>query len=153
MKTLTLTYTFDTEAELLAHLQRAAAPATPLPTIEAPKAPAKKPAAAPQAAPAPSQPTATAATATAAAAPSTAQPAPQPATEPSVDVNSANSSPTYADVSKAVGALLKLTTPDVAVQIAKDLGALTFKALPQEKYAEAIAAVEAKVAELSGGVV
>lgn len=150
---LTLTYEFSSEADLLAHLQRNTVAADPLPVIEPEKVAAKKPAAQAQS-PARSQPTATAETATAAPAQSTAQPEPQQSTAQTATASYVVEV-TYADLSKAVTAVLKLTTPPEAVKVAQELGAKNFKELPQEKYAEAIQKLETLAAELvakKGGV-
>lgn len=153
MTKLTLTYHFETEAELLAHLQRNTVAAPPLPVIEPDKVPAKK--SAPAVKPAATPPTATgvadaAPAKTAAESAPTAEPA---AAEP--QASTAATDATYADLSKAVTAVLKLTTPPEAVKVAQELGAKNFKELPQEKYAEAIQKLETLAAELvakKGGV-
>lgn len=55
----------------------------------------------------------------------------------------------YADLQKAVFALARNSTTSAAA-VATSLGVKTFKELPQERWAEALAAVNAKLAELKG---
>jgi hypothetical protein len=53
----------------------------------------------------------------------------------------------YAQVQKAAFRLAGLSR-DAAVSLAQSMGVPNFKALPSERWGEALAAIEAKVAEL-----
>lgn len=109
----------------------------PVPAATVVEAPGK-PSAAPTA---PSQPTAE-------AAPSTPAPwadAPESKTTATEPTAAATSAPVaYADLQKAVLTLHKMD-PTAAVPIAKALGADTFKLLPDSKWAEALAKVNAAI--------
>lgn len=118
------------------------------PTPAEPKAEAKKPKATPApqpAAPAPSQPTAEAAVADAPAK-STAAPAPQPSTAPAAAASSA-SEVDYPTLQKAVFALAGKSR-EAAAAVAASFGVKTFKELDASKWGDALAAVNAKIAEV-----
>lgn len=120
-----------------------------LPTIVDVKTDAPAPTAAPgksaksAATPAPSPRTAEAVVA-AAPAPSTEPPAPQPATETAAAATSA-AKVEYKDLQQAVLKLHKMD-PTAAVPIAQSLGAPTFKALAEDKWAEALRLVNEAIA-------
>lgn len=81
-------------------------------------------------------------------APSDDAPAQAPtATSPAAPAPSVAPSVTYPDLQKAVLTLHKIDAT-AAVPIAKSLGADTFKLLKPEQWADALAAVNAKIAEL-----
>lgn len=151
-----LTYSFATQQDLLAHLQLfgaqvpngapapAPAPGPNTAKAAAPKKTAAESTPAAQSAQAPSQ-ASTAATASqetasegnAAAAPSAPEaPAAQPA-----------SSVEYPVLQKAVFALAGKSR-EAAAAVAASFGVKTFKELPQDKWTAALAAVQAKTAEL-----
>lgn len=134
---INVTLTFSGVAELLEFFATVQAPASGVKVAPAavevgpapaPK-PAKKSAPAPVEAAAPTPPTAPPAEAPAPAA------APEPA-EPEVS---------YADLQKAVLALYKVDKAKAA-GIAQDMGFDTFKAMPAERWAEALAKVNAALA-------
>lgn len=134
---INVTLTFSGVPELLEFFTSIGAPATAVKVETAPTpkpkraAPAPAPAAETEAAPA--QPTATP---TEAPAPVVAPaPAPEPAPEPEPIIN-------YADLQKAV---LALYTKDrsKAAGIATDMGFASFKVMPAERWAEALAKVNA----------
>lgn len=75
---------------------------------------------------------------------------PKPAAEPSAPVAppaQAASSIDYATLQKAVFKLAGLSREET-MALAKSFGVGTFKELPAEKWADALAAVEAKIKEL-----
>lgn len=147
---ITLTFQFTdiaSAAALLAKLNGHEAAAIVPPKAEAPGKPAKASAAPTAPSPrtaeaAPSQP-----------APSAAAPAPSPeATPPAAPAASASPTAdetkvTYPDLQKAVLALHK-ADPTKAVPIAKSLGADTFKALPEDKWPEALRLVNEAIESL-----
>jgi hypothetical protein len=78
-------------------------------------------------------------------APSADAPAPSSAaTAPAAAASSASPQVSYPDLQKAVLTLHKMD-PTAAVPIAKGLGADTFKLLPEAKWAEALAQVNAAI--------
>jgi hypothetical protein len=114
----------------------------------------------PEATPAPaarrvrSQPTAEAGPSPAADAPvpATEKPAAQPSTAQAAAASSADEKPAgvqYADLQAAVIKLCQIDKSR-ALPIAQGLGAATFKLLPMDKWAEALAKVNATIAELQG---
>lgn len=114
--------------------------------VEAP-APAVVKAVAKAAGEAPGKPAATTAPSprTAEAAPAPVSAAPAPSSEATPPAAAATSAPVaYADLQKAVLTLHKMD-PAAAVPIAKGLGADTFKLLPDTKWAEALAQVNAAI--------
>lgn len=117
-------------------------------TIIEPKVEAKKPKATPApqpAAPAPSQHTAEAVVADAPAK-STEPPAPQPSTAPAAAASSV-SDVDYPTLQKAVFALAGKSR-EAAAAVAQSFGVKTFKELDASKWGEALAAVNAKIAEV-----
>lgn len=121
--------TADEKTMLLANPPKAEARGKPSAATTAPSPPT--------AAAAPSQP-----------APSAAAPAPRApeATPPAAAANSASPQVAYSDLQKAVLTLHKMD-PTAALPIAKSLGAETFKALPEAKWAEALALVQQATAD------
>jgi outer membrane biosynthesis protein TonB len=104
--------------------QKAAPAEVPKPVeVPAPAAPTPAPVAAPEPAPAP-----------------VAAPEPAPAPVQTVD---------YATLQKAVFALAGKSR-EAAAGVAASLGVKTFKELPEDKWAEALGAVQEKLAELEG---
>jgi hypothetical protein len=133
---INVTLTFSSVAELLEFFTTSQAPATAVkvetaPAVPKPKraAPAPVPAPEPEAAPGPSTATPTEAPAPVAAP----EPAPEPEAAPGV---------AYADLQKAV---LALYTKDraKAAGIATEMGFASFKVMPAERWAEALAKVNA----------
>ena len=82
-------------------------------------------------------------------APAAPAPAPVAAPEPAPAPAPAVSSVDYATLQKAVFALAG-TSREAAAGVAASLGVKTFKELPEGKWAEALGAVQEKLAELEG---
>jgi len=121
------------------------------PPLEA-AAPQPVAAAAQASSPAPSPRTAKAATATAAPAQSTAKPSAQQSTPAAAAPAAATSAPADAPIDYSVlkAAVLKLVaiSTDAAVKVNASFGVGSMKELDQSRWAEALAAVNAKIAEL-----
>jgi outer membrane biosynthesis protein TonB len=136
---INVTLTFSGVPELLEFFTSIGAPATAVKVETAPTPKPKRAAPAPAPAPEPeAAPPQATATPTAAPAPAVAPapaPEPTPAPEPEPIIN-------YADLQKAV---LALYTRDrsKAAGIATDMGFASFKVMPAERWAEALAKVNA----------
>lgn len=126
----------DRSPDLATHASRMAAEAQMADTVDTPQPKAEAPGKRSDATTAPSPRTVEAAPST--PAPSAAAPASSTeVTPPAAGAASAPQQVTYPDLQKAVLTLHK-ADPTAAVPIAKSLGADTFKALTEDKWAEAL---------------